>query len=123
MGPLALSDIGQNALRLDVLVLLEVIERERRSVASAGTRPVIHLMTAGRRPVPLLLLLLVNSPLFAVGRHHQRRLVSAVLLDAAVSAVLRSAGIGIQRVFRSPLAAVIIIICLIVVIVMVIAGR
>lgn len=125
MGPLALSDIGQNALRLDVLVLLEVIERERRSVASAGTRPVIHLMTADRRPVPLLLLLLVNSPLFAAGRHHQRRLVSAVLLlllDAAISAVLRSAGIGIQRVFRSPLAAVIIIIRLIVVIVMVIAG-
>jgi hypothetical protein len=127
LGPLALSDIGQNALRLDVLVLLEVIERERRSVASAGTRPEIHLMTAARRPMPLLLLLLVNSPLFAVGRHHQRRLVSAVLLllDAAVSAVLRPAGIGIQRMFRSPLAAVVIIIRLIVVIVMVlvIAGR
>jgi hypothetical protein len=114
---------------LDVLVLLEVIERERRSVASAGTRTVIHLMTADRRSMPLLLLLVVNSPLFAAGRHHQRRLVSAVLplllLDAAVSTVLRAAGIGIQRVFRSPLAAVVIIIRLIVVIVMVlvIAGR
>lgn len=127
MGPLALSDIGQNALRLDVLVLLEVIERERRGVASAGTRPVIHLMTAGRRPVPLLVVV-VNSPLFAAGRHHQRRLVSAVLLllllDAAVTAVLRPAGIRVERVFRSPLAAVIIIrLIVVIVMVLVIAGR
>ncbi len=123
MGPLALSNISQNALRLDVLVL-EVIERERRGVASAGTGPVIHLIAAGRRTVSLLVVVMVNSPLFAAGRHHRRRLVPAVLLllDAAVAAVLRPAGIRVQRVFRSPLAAVVVI-RLIVVTVMVVIGR
>lgn len=75
--------------------MLQVIERRWRCVATAGTGTVIHLINAdGSAAVTL-----VKSPLFT-GRHSISLTITVVMVDAvvdgAVSAVIRTAGIRVQ---------------------------
>lgn len=94
--------------------MLEVIQQQRRGgVASAsGTGSVIDVI--GRRSVPL-----VQSPLFAArsAAIALLMLVVATVMDAAVPAVLRSAGIRVQRILRSPLATVLLVMVVLVVVI------
>ena len=111
LSPLAFAHVGQNPLWLDV-VMLQLVMGSWRRVAPAGTDgSVIHLIDADGSAVSLLM----NSPLFAARRHPVSLLIT-VSVDDAVSAVIRTAGIRVQWVFRTSLPAVLMVMVLVMIV-------